>query len=85
MRMTNPDIDLSTTKENLKKIYSIRSTIAHGNFGELSKIINSAKKKKDLDQQYLLDTITSKLYIYMKEVVKAYLIDKEFVEFLKQA
>ena len=85
IKMMNPDIDLSFTKENLKRIYSIRSTIAHGNFGELSKLIKSAKKKDDLDEQYPLETIASKLYIYVKEIIKAYLIDKEFVEFLKQA
>ncbi|MGA7193874.1 MAG: hypothetical protein WBW94_09595 [Anaerolineales bacterium] len=85
LRMVNPSLNLSTTRENLKKIYSARSSIAHGNFSELSKIEKAAKKKTDLDGQYPLDTIVSNLYVYTKEIIKSYLADKDLVDFLKQA
>lgn len=73
--------DINSIKKRLKTIYQQRSNIAHGNFGELDKYIQSLSKKED-DKEYLSDLVTD-LYLYVRAILEEFLKDRKFVEFLK--
>lgn len=76
MYMDNPEADLNHLKRRLKEIYQVRSGIAHGNFGELLKIGKT-------DSLALLEGYIKDLYDFIRVVLKMYLRDSVFIEFLK--
>lgn len=84
MYMNDNTTDLTALKKQLKEIYQTRSNIAHGNFGGLAKIEKAAQKKKG-EPEYLLERYVTRLYQIIRVSVQAYLRDKAFMEFLKEA
>jgi hypothetical protein len=76
-------IDLDNLKKDLKDIYNIRSKIAHGDFiilhEELKKI--SAKSNND---NIVYQEIISKLYKYVAIIIKSYIEDPVYIDYLKE-
>lgn len=85
MYINDPSIDLDAVKKELKQIYSARSNIAHGNFKSLEKLQEKAQKDKVSDNHYPLENYVSQLYQYVRNVLLAYLRDRNFVDFLKSS
>ena len=84
MYMNDSSTDLANLKLRLKEIYQVRSNIAHGNFGGMSKMIKAAQRKGD-DLEDPLEKYVNNLYQFVRVAVGAYLKDMAFVEFLKES
>ena len=78
--LNNPSTDVDEAKKRLKAIYQARSSIAHGNFGELSKI--AGKKRSECDP---IEDYAEYLYLCIRVVLEEYLKNRRFVEFLKSS
>ena len=76
-------IPIDKLKKRLKSIYEQRSNIAHGNFIELKKYIDGLSKKEG-EEEYFDCLITDTLR-YIRYVLLEYLMDADFVEFLKDS
>jgi hypothetical protein len=75
--------NIETIKNRLKKIYELRSNIAHGNFREVEKYLNSLSKKEGEEEYF--STLISDLYYYIRAIISEYLVDPALVEFLKKS
>lgn len=75
--------NLNGLKQRLKKIYNVRSSIAHGNFGEIQRIEREARKQ--IEESYPFEEFASDLYLYLRAIIEEYLKDRSLVEFLKQS
>lgn len=86
--------NISLIKEKLKLFYSLRSCIAHGNFESIEKImkkvyeiykeeIDYIDSKEDYEVYYSI--IISELYTMITKILKSYLEDRDFIEFLKES
>lgn len=69
--------DIEEVKNDLKTIYKLRSSIAHGDFKEL-------KKYTDKDE-YFIESLNCKLYYYIKCIIEEYLKDSKFIESIKKS
>lgn len=76
--LNDQSTDVDEAKKRLKIIYQARSSIAHGNFGELAKI---AGKKKD--EPNPIEDYAQYLYLCIRAVLEEYLKNRKFIEFLK--
>jgi hypothetical protein len=66
----------------LKEIYSLRSSIAHGDFQAINKYIQNAQKD---DEKYPIIALIGELYTYLRAIIIEYLKDHTFVDFLKSS
>ena len=71
---------LSFIANNLKKMYDIRSMIAHGNFFEIEKFVKMKKKDKEFDFFDLVE----ELFNYVSIIIKAYIENPNYIESLKK-
>ncbi|MCW8890830.1 MAG: HEPN domain-containing protein [Sedimenticola sp.] len=78
----SPTTGISEIKKRLKTIYQQRSNIAHGNFNELSKYINNICKIEG-KEEYFEDLIID-MYWYVLLILKKYLNDPEYINFLRE-
>ena len=84
-------INFLELNKRLGEIYSQRSNVAHGNFAEYEKIIkkevDKIKEKDDWDdwKGIARENFVSDCYTYIKVIMKAYLKDRNFVDFLKDS
>jgi len=72
--------NINHIKARLNEIYGLRSSIAHGDFKAITKYFETAKKK---DDKFPIDTVIGELYIYLRAIITEYLLDDNFVDFLK--
>lgn len=71
-------IDLHQLKKELKRIYNLRSSIAHGNFIEVNKYVASLKEDEYFeDNNIFVSSI-------VKKVLQKYFEDKVFIDFMKE-
>lgn len=70
----NEKIDLTELKKDLRKIYDIRSSVAHGDFQGLVGLKESIR-----------NDLYKKLFSYVSLVVTCFLRDPKYIEFLKQS
>lgn len=86
------DYDIEKYCERCKMFYSIRSDIAHGNVENYSKTIKQFDKLytksedfKDVETSYdvVLETVRTELRNILYHVLKFYLKDKKYVDFIK--
>lgn len=75
-------IELEDIKSELKLIYTLRSKIAHGDFEELNKLF---EKHSDLEEHvdFFIYKYCVNLYGYIQIILKLYLTDIKFIDFLK--
>jgi hypothetical protein len=73
--------DINATKRRLGIIYSLRSSIAHGDFRAVDKYKSGLGKKEGSEEHF--DELVTDLYTYIRAIVEEYLKDKMLVEFLK--
>jgi hypothetical protein len=78
----HPELNIYDISKRLKLIYVQRSNIAHGNFQNLEKFIKNLSKKEGQEEYF--DDLISDLYFYLKSVLKKYLINPDYVNFLKE-
>jgi hypothetical protein len=82
-------INLTDLNKRLNEIYSQRSNVAHGNFAAYDKLItkevNKMKDREELDdlkgiarERFVIDC-----YNYIRVILKAYVKDRNFVQYLK--
>jgi hypothetical protein len=79
--LNNKLLDLNNLKNRLREIYGLRSSIAHGDFKEVTKFVEGARKK---DENFSLDIIVNEIYVYLRAIVFEYLRDYKFIDFLKE-
>jgi len=72
--------NVNQVKRRLKEIYALRSAIAHGNFREIGKHFEGAKKQ---GENYPFAAVIVEIYSYLRAIIWEYLKDSGFVEFLK--
>lgn len=83
----NKQTKLNSLKTRLGEIYNQRSNIAHGNFKELDKYLESeVKKAKDneIDSTIILERLVTDVYKYLRAIIEEYIKDRTLVEFLKE-
>lgn len=73
------EVDLELLKRNLKKLYDLRSAIAHGDFARLAKDLKVGKDRVD---SAVSDQV-SLAYHYLRRTLRQFLQDPEYVRFLK--
>ncbi|NOR71586.1 MAG: hypothetical protein GQ532_18180 [Methylomarinum sp.] len=73
--------DINRIQKRLKTIYEQRSNIAHGNFSQVNKYINSLCKKEG-EEECFYDLI-NELYVYVKVIIEEYIKDPNYIKFLK--
>lgn len=83
LRKYSNDTNLEEVKKNLKLIYSIRSSISHGDYNTLKKLYKINSDSENIDG-FVLDYVML-LYEYVIKIIQVYLNDKEYVDFLKSA
>jgi len=66
----------------LKEIYTQRSNIAHGNFKEFNKFLASLAKRSGDDQFFV--SLIEDCYWYLRLIVEEYILDMEYIDFLKK-
>lgn len=76
--------NLEEIKNDLKEIYNQRSNIAHGNFSTFQKFIEKGIKMDGYTPEVILWELTGKLYNYVRIVLRQYILNRDFVEFLKE-
>jgi Apea-like HEPN len=81
--LNNRNQDINTIKKRLKTIYSQRSNVAHGNFKEYEKYREKLSKKEG-EEEYE-DDLVCDLYTYVRAILDEYMVDPDFVEFLKDS
>lgn len=72
--------NINHIKARLNEIYGLRSSVAHGDFKAITKYFETAKKK---DEKFPIGTVIGELYIYLRAIITEYLLDDNFVDFLK--
>ena len=72
LHRADPSIDLHRTREKLRKIYDIRSDIAHGNFKSV--------QEKDYDK---ISNDIEEMQSFLKILVLEYIKDYKYINFLK--
>ncbi|MFN5540424.1 MAG: hypothetical protein ACK481_10285 [Candidatus Melainabacteria bacterium] len=77
----NKSKELQIIKEDLKTIYDLRSTIAHGDFSKIQTIINKAQKEP---QKQNLDYYIQQTYTYLKACIYFDLSEPELIAFIKK-
>ncbi len=75
--LNDKENDIDLVKKRLKMIYQQRSDVAHGNFGEIDKII----KNEGMHDHF--DSLVVDLYAFVRAIIEEYLKDTKFVEFIK--
>ena len=80
--LNDPNKDLNWIKKRLTVIYNQRSNIAHGNFSQYDKYVKGLSKK-DGQEEYFSDLIVD-LLSFIRAIIKEYIKDSDFVEFLKE-
>jgi hypothetical protein len=70
--------DINEIKKILRLIYQQRSNIAHGNFREVSKYINKNPQGESFEELVIY------LHSYVQAVLKEYISDPNFVNFMKE-
>lgn len=73
--------DLDQLKSRIKTIYNLRSSIAHGNFNEVTKYINRLSQE-EVEEEYFSDLLTDS-YEYIRIILFEFFKDPDFVTFLK--
>jgi len=72
--------------KTLKQIYNIRSKIAHGDFEKLGQIISKMCTDLNADDEYIAyASIVNNLYAYIRAILKRYIHDKEYIDFIKKS
>lgn len=87
--LNDTSISLESVHKRLGEIYSQRSNIAHGNFSALEKFIQKKYKEKlkedpDYEKSFVIETLNSDLFYYIKVVIHKFLDDPTFIKYLKQ-
>ena len=83
----NNQIDLNLLKSRLGDIYTQRSNIAHGNFKNLDKYLESEVKKakdKDIDNTIIIEKLISDVYLYLRAIIEEYIKDRQLIEYIKE-
>ena len=66
--------------QRLKDIYNLRSKIAHGDFKEVEKCL-----KKFQSKQIYMCNLIDDLYIYITEILRVYLVEPNYIDYLKKS
>jgi len=88
--LNNRNRDLNEIKKRLSEIYSQRSNIAHGNLVAFDAFLNKkAKEYKDdptifTAKELILDETIINLFDYVKAILEEYILDRDFVEYIKE-
>jgi hypothetical protein len=83
VHLQHPNLDLSAIEKRLKRLYSLRSAIAHGNFKEIEKYIQ--RLNKNAEKEGYFDDVVADAYFYLRAVLEQLLRDAEFVRFIKRS
>lgn len=75
----NSESDLEKIKSKLKLIYTQRSNIVHGNFDSVNKFVEELRKKAKY-----FDSLVTNSYRFARTVLRSYIQDPKFVQFLKE-
>lgn len=73
--------DLAEIKSRLKTIYKLRSSIAHGNFNEVTRYISRLSREEG-EEEYFSDLLED-CYYYIRIILIEFFKDPNFVDFLK--
>lgn len=72
--------DLELVKRSLKKLYDLRSAIAHGDFARVAKVLQVGKNREDSE---VADQV-SLAYNYLRSTIRQLLLSPDYVRFLKE-
>lgn len=80
--LNNVKMKIPEIAKKLKEIYEIRSNIVHGNFNKIEKTVSKLQQEGETLNDYYKD-IVKNLYIFIRAIMKEYINNPEFIDFIK--